>query len=111
MWGGPPRGPPGPPQPSWGYDPYRTDTSGYGYGSGGYNKSRSDKYEDFILRLLCPAWRIGGIIGKRGSHVRQLEEETGAHLQVEETTEDDERVLAISAKEVFCSIHLLNLTL
>ncbi|KAJ4777387.1 RNA-binding KH domain-containing protein [Rhynchospora pubera] len=98
MWG-PPRGPPGPPQPAWGYDPYRNDSSNYGYGSGGYNKGRSDKYEEFILRLLCPAWRIGGIIGKRGMHVRQLEEDTGAHLQVEETMEADERVLAISAKE------------
>ncbi|XP_078162152.1 RNA-binding KH domain-containing protein RCF3-like [Carex rostrata] len=98
MWG-PPRGPPGPPPPAWGYDPYRSDTSGYGYNSGGYSKGRSDKYEEFLLRLLCPTWRIGGIIGKRGSHVRQLEEDTGAHLQVEETREADERVLAISANE------------
>ncbi|KAJ3682246.1 hypothetical protein LUZ60_014819 [Juncus effusus] len=82
-------GPPRPP-PSFGYDGGFRDTSAYGY---------SKKYDEFAVRVLCPAWRIGGIIGKRGSNVRRLEEETGAHLQVEETVDEEERVLAVSSKE------------
>lgn len=49
-----------------------------------------------ILRLLFPASRIGGIIGKGGSKISQIRQETGAKVRVEENIPGcDERVIII----------------
>ncbi|KAK4428723.1 RNA-binding KH domain-containing protein RCF3 [Sesamum alatum] len=49
-----------------------------------------------IVRLLCPASKIGGIIGKGGSTISQIRQETGAKVRVEETVPGcDERVIII----------------
>lgn len=49
-----------------------------------------------VIRVLCPASRIGGIIGKGGSTISQIRQETGAKVRVEETVPGcDERVIII----------------
>ncbi|KAL0352227.1 UNVERIFIED_CONTAM: KH domain-containing protein HEN4 [Sesamum calycinum] len=49
-----------------------------------------------IVRLLCPASKIGGIIGKGGGTISQIRQETGAKVRVEETVPGcDERVIII----------------
>lgn len=49
-----------------------------------------------VIRILCPASRIGGIIGKGGSSISQIRQETGAKVRVEETVPGcDERVIVI----------------
>ncbi|PIN10084.1 PolyC-binding proteins alphaCP-1 [Handroanthus impetiginosus] len=49
-----------------------------------------------VIRLLCPSTKIGGIIGKGGSIISQIRQETGARVRVEETVPGcDERVIVI----------------
>lgn len=49
-----------------------------------------------VIRVLCPASRIGGIIGKGGSTIAQIRHETGAKVRVEESVPGcDERVIII----------------
>ncbi|KAG8377422.1 hypothetical protein BUALT_Bualt08G0031300 [Buddleja alternifolia] len=49
-----------------------------------------------IIRLLCPVSKAGGIIGKGGSNIAQIRQETGARVRVEETVPGcDERVIII----------------
>lgn len=49
------------------------------------------------FRLLCHASRVGGIIGKSGSIIRQLQQETTAKIRVEDSlpNSDDHRVIVI----------------
>ncbi|XAR48459.1 hypothetical protein NMG60_11031282 [Bertholletia excelsa] len=50
----------------------------------------------FVFRLLCPAAKTGSVIGKGGSIVSQIRQETGAKVRVEETVSGcDERVIVI----------------
>lgn len=76
-----------------------------GYAPGGYDNGHArdshDLSDEFSMRILCATEKIGGLIGKGGVNVRQLEQHTGAHIQVEDTgPEADERVVLISSKEV-----------
>ncbi|OIW14572.1 hypothetical protein TanjilG_32914 [Lupinus angustifolius] len=49
-----------------------------------------------VFRLLCPATRIGGVIGKGGAVVTQIRNETGVKLKIEEPVPHcDERVITI----------------
>ncbi|KAK7282942.1 hypothetical protein RIF29_12078 [Crotalaria pallida] len=49
-----------------------------------------------VFRLLCPASRIGGVIGKGGAIVTQIRNETGVKLKIEEPVPHcDERVITI----------------
>ena len=60
---------------------------------------------EFFMKILCSAGKIGGVIGKGGFNVRQLQQETGAGIYVQEaSTDSDERVIRVSAFEVclFC---------
>ncbi|KAM0933043.1 putative K domain-containing protein [Dioscorea sansibarensis] len=75
-----------------------------GYASGGYDNGRAgdshDLLDEFSMRILCATEKVGGLIGKGGVNVRQLEQHTGAHIQVEDTDpEADERVVFVSSKE------------
>lgn len=57
-----------------------------------FNASSSSK----VIRVLCSASKIGGIIGKGGSTIAQIRQETGAKLRVEESVPGcDERVIII----------------
>ncbi|WOL02845.1 KH domain-containing protein HEN4 isoform X6 [Canna indica] len=63
--------------------------------------SDGETAEEFSIRILCATVKIGGVIGKGGANVRQLEQQTGARIQVEDTASDaEERVINISCKEV-----------
>ncbi|KAK6927950.1 K Homology domain, type 1 [Dillenia turbinata] len=56
---------------------------------------------EFYMKILCSAAKIGGVIGKGGLNVKQLQQETGTNIHVEEaSTESDERVIRVSAFEV-----------
>ncbi|KAK6913500.1 K Homology domain, type 1 [Dillenia turbinata] len=76
--------------------------SGFGPGSfagvpGGHGAEASG---DFYMKILCSAAKIGGVIGKGGSNVKQLQQETGTNIQVEEASaESEERVIRVSAFE------------
>ncbi|XP_057809585.1 RNA-binding KH domain-containing protein RCF3-like [Salvia miltiorrhiza] len=55
---------------------------------------------EFTIKILCSAERIGSVIGKGGSNVKQLEQETGASIHVENASkESDERVIRVSSIE------------
>lgn len=72
---------------------------------------------EFSMKILCSAGKIGGVIGKGGSNVKQLQQETGASIHVQDASaESDERVIRVSAFEVclFCytsTISLLHLVI
>lgn len=56
---------------------------------------------EFSIKILCSAAKIGGVIGKGGFNVKQLQQETGASIQVENVfPESDERVICVSSFEV-----------
>ncbi|XP_065881277.1 KH domain-containing protein HEN4-like [Euphorbia lathyris] len=49
-----------------------------------------------VFRILCPASKTGGIIGKGGAIISQIRQETGAKVRVEESVPGcDERVVII----------------
>ncbi|XP_027344681.1 KH domain-containing protein HEN4 [Abrus precatorius] len=56
--------------------------------------------EEVVFKLLCHHDKVGSLIGKGGSVVRALQNETGASIQIVEAGPDsDERVVVISARE------------
>lgn len=65
--------------------------------------------EEVAFRLLCPADKVGSLIGKGGAVVRALQNETGASIKVLDPTHDsEERIVVISAREV-CGFDLRSL--
>jgi polyribonucleotide nucleotidyltransferase len=50
-------------------------------------KSTQENPGRITLRLLAPDKLIGRLIGKGGGHIRQIIEETGAHVTVSKDTE------------------------
>lgn len=57
--------------------------------------------EDVVFRLLCPADKIGSLIGKGGSIIRVIQNESGASIKIGDALahDSDERVVVISARE------------
>lgn len=56
---------------------------------------------EFSMKILCSPGKIGGVIGKGGFNVKQLQLETGASIHVQEaSTDSEERVIHVSAFEV-----------
>lgn len=54
-----------------------------------------------LFRILCPASKTGGLIGKGGAIIRQVREETGAKIRIDESTPGaEERVIYIAASEL-----------
>ncbi|XP_059631198.1 KH domain-containing protein HEN4-like [Cornus florida] len=52
------------------------------------------------FRVLCPASKIGGVIGKGGRIISQIRRETGAKVKVEENVRgSDERVIVIMGSD------------
>ncbi|KAK9271562.1 hypothetical protein L1049_001923 [Liquidambar formosana] len=75
-----------------------------GFVPGGFNDVRpghgGEASVEFSLKILCSAGKIGGVIGKGGFHVKQLQQETGANIHVEDaSTESEERIIRVSAFE------------
>lgn len=56
--------------------------------------------KEFSLRLVCPTGNIGGVIGKGGVIINQIRQESGAVIKVDSSTEGDDCLITISAKEV-----------
>ncbi|KAG5036516.1 hypothetical protein AAZX31_07G018400 [Glycine max] len=68
--------------------------------SAGHSSHRMFLEEDVVFKLLCHHEKVGSLIGKGGSVVRALQNETGASIQIVEAGPDsDERVVVISARE------------
>ncbi|CAI5488787.1 unnamed protein product [Closterium sp. Naga37s-1] len=78
---------------------------GGGRGGGGAGAGEGAPVE-MELRVLCPADRVGIVIGKGGSRIKQIKEETGARVKVTEAVADcDERIVIIDAMEAPFSGH------
>lgn len=57
--------------------------------------------EEVAFRLLCPNDKVGGVIGKGGTIINALENETGASISVGSTMPgSEERLITITAMEV-----------
>ncbi|PNY06405.1 KH domain-containing protein at4g18375-like protein [Trifolium pratense] len=53
-----------------------------------------------VFRLLCPATRIGGVIGKGGSIISQIRHETGVKVKIEEPVPGcEERVITFLSSD------------
>ncbi|KAM3219806.1 KH domain-containing protein HEN4 [Capsicum annuum] len=48
-----------------------------------------------VFRLLCHASRVGGVIGKSGSIIRQLQQDTSAKIHVDVSTNSDHHRLIV----------------
>ncbi|OMO82500.1 hypothetical protein COLO4_22942 [Corchorus olitorius] len=70
---------------------------------GNYSSRRDDaSANEFSLRLVCPVGNIGGVIGKGGSVIKQIRQESGASIKVDSSAaEGDDCIIFISAKEFF----------
>ncbi|XAR51721.1 hypothetical protein NMG60_11006434 [Bertholletia excelsa] len=68
-----------------------------------YSASRNESSsKEFSLRLICPTSNIGGVIGKGGTIINQIRQESGAVIKVDSSaTEGDDCIISISAKEFF----------
>lgn len=57
--------------------------------------------EEIVFKVLCPVDKVGNLIGKGGSIIRVMQNETGASIKIADSASDlDERVVVISAREV-----------
>lgn len=66
-----------------------------GFDGGG---KRQNTQGDIVIKILVPCAKMGGVIGKGGSVINTLRQETGAKIKAEETVPGcDERVANISA--------------
>ncbi|WCJ25378.1 RNA-binding KH domain-containing protein [Euphorbia peplus] len=91
-----------PPMPLMGG--YSNQAPGFGPGPGGFSGGPpghgGEPSAEFSMKILCSTGRIGGVIGKGGSNVKVIQQETGASIHVEDASaESDERVIRISAFE------------
>ncbi|XP_059670354.1 KH domain-containing protein HEN4-like [Cornus florida] len=100
-------GPSGGP-PIMGLAPLMGPYGGYKRDSGDWSRSFYSAPRDeassreFSLRLVCPTSNIGGVIGKGGSIINQIRQESGAVIKVDSSAaEGDDCIISISAKEVF----------
>lgn len=91
----------GPPPMPWmgGYD-----NEPSGFGRSGLNSVPAphggEAPSEFSMKIMCSAAKIGGVIGKGGFIVKQLQQDTGASIHVEdESAESDERVIRVSCFE------------
>lgn len=55
---------------------------------------------EFTLRLVCRSSLIGAVIGKSGSVINQIRQETGATIKVDSEAIEDDCIISISAREV-----------
>lgn len=56
--------------------------------------------DDVVFRILCPAPKIGSVIGKGGSIIKTLRQDSGAKIKIADAIPGvDERVIIISAMD------------
>ncbi|KAG8384080.1 hypothetical protein BUALT_Bualt04G0080800 [Buddleja alternifolia] len=64
---------------------------------------------EFTMKILCSSEKIGGVIGKGGLNVKQLQQKTGASIHVDNvSTEWDERVLSDQSQTINAILQLQN---
>lgn len=73
-------------------------------GKGKWQKTQNQPVKSspgsFVFRLLCPASKTGGVIGKGGTIISEIRQQTGAKVRVEETVPGcDERVVVIAGSD------------
>lgn len=66
--------------------------------SSGYSdQSRS---EELVVRVLCPSDKIGRVIGKGGSTIKNIRQSSGARIEVDDTKHDTEEcIITITSTE------------
>ncbi|KAG5227158.1 hypothetical protein OIU78_026369 [Salix suchowensis] len=74
------------------------------FGPGGFNGvppgHGREPSAEFSMKILCSTGKIGGVIGKGGSNVKVVQQETGASIHVEDASADsEERAIRVSAFE------------
>lgn len=68
---------------------------------GGIHGRMRPSQEILTFRLLCHADRVGGIIGKGGTIIKTVQQDTGCEIKVMEGTSDSEdRVIVVSGPVV-----------
>ncbi|KAL5731730.1 hypothetical protein ACHQM5_004430 [Ranunculus cassubicifolius] len=73
------------------YSPGLPVASGYG---------SSSQSEELVIRVLCPRDQIGRVIGKGGSAIKSVRQESGARVEIDETKgHSDESLITVTAKE------------
>lgn len=81
-----------------GFQPTRFGPGGSNGAPPGHGGEPSD---EFSMKILSSAWKIGGVIGKGGSSVKLVQLATGTSIHVEDASEEsDERLIWVSAFEV-----------
>lgn len=63
----------------------------------------------FQLKILVPNTTAGMIIGKGGSYIKQLKEESGAYVQISQKAKDQslqERCITVMGKILAVCLHL-----
>ncbi|XP_071721639.1 KH domain-containing protein At4g18375-like [Rutidosis leptorrhynchoides] len=56
--------------------------------------------EELIIRVLCPASKIGRVIGKGGATIKSIRQASGARIEVDDTHADrDDTVITVIASE------------
>ncbi|CAI9111931.1 OLC1v1012280C3 [Oldenlandia corymbosa var. corymbosa] len=56
--------------------------------------------EDLCIRILCPSSKIGRVIGKGGSSIKSVRQDTGARVEVEDAKADrDECIITVFSTE------------
>lgn len=69
-------------------------------GYGGASRS-----EELIIKVLCPSNKIGRIIGKGGSSIKSIRQETGARVEVDDPKANhNECVITVISSEVILNI-------
>ncbi|OVA08977.1 K Homology domain [Macleaya cordata] len=85
------------------YGGYKGDT-GSDWSSNPFYPAPRDEgsSKEFSLRLICATGNIGGVIGKGGSIIKQIRQESGAFIKVDSSAaEGDDCIISISSKEFF----------
>ncbi|XP_077243772.1 KH domain-containing protein At4g18375-like isoform X2 [Tasmannia lanceolata] len=60
----------------------------------------SSPSEELKVRVLCPSDKIGRVIGKGGSSIKNVREATGARIEVDDTKDErDECVITVTSTE------------
>ncbi|KAL2898605.1 hypothetical protein RDABS01_040387, partial [Bienertia sinuspersici] len=85
------------------YGGYKGERGDWPRSGSTYSSSREDlSMKDFSIRFVCPTANIGGVIGKGGTIINQIRQETRAGIKVDSSsTEGDDCLITISSKEYF----------
>ena len=69
---------------------------------GGQRFPKRDRRNDKVIKVLCPYYSAGAVIGKGGEAIKEIKNETGANIQVSKNDvgfpNTDERVITISGE-------------